>query len=493
MATRAASSRSTTAYILFGGSGVTALMVWACFEMPVVFVGVIALAISVWLATQIKLFAAVTLLASVFIPTLQNVAGAGGLEYVDEIMIAALLVLSLVHVGTERRRVAALPGGWAFTAFLLFAAVGAVATGASPLLVGLDAFLIMKGILFAFAVAQIRWVDSDLKMMAKVGGWIVALVILGAAVNVAVPGIWLPIFASTENLNERGGVVNVISLFGHPGAFGQMMALSAIALLCYRHIVRKTPITAALMWGSFLGAILSTRRKAIIGLAAVVGWFAFSRKPAATALVIIALTPPLLLLSGSQIQSAFGEVYDEYFVNPDGAARTVLYRSAVDLANTHFPLGVGLSHYGGFVARENYSPFYVQQGFAGVWGLQQGGRFLTDTFWPMILGEGGWFGLTAFALGLILLARTALRVARLEESSALARWAGTVGMVWSIEFAFESIAAPAYTSPPANLLLFGILGVTSSLWANRKSAGAATATNYFPLTSEIAFGSRSSI
>jgi hypothetical protein len=468
MAHRAASSSTATICWTAGGAIAAVLLVWACLEAPLIFMAVVGLVLAAWLLTHVKMLAALTLLASIFIPTLQNVVGgAGGLEYVDEILIATTLVASFVHVAVDGRRVAALPGGWAFTSFALIAAVGSVVTAASPLLVGLDAFLIMKGVLFAFAVAQIPWSDSDLRRSAIIGGWIVAVVLVGAAINLASPGLWLPIFASTENLNERGGVVNVISLFGHPGAFGQMMALSAIALLCYRHLVRKSATTFVLMWGSLLGVVLSTRRKAIAGLAAVVAWFAFSRKPTATVLVILVLAPPLVLVFGAQIQSALGAVYEEYFVNPDGAARTVLYRSAVDLANAHFPLGVGFSHYGGFVARENYSPFYVQQGFAGVWGLQQGGRFLTDTFWPMILGEGGWFGTALFAFGLIRLARTSLRVARLGGSSNLERWAGTVGIVWSIEFAFESIAAPAYTSPPANLLLFGILGITSSLWANR--------------------------
>lgn len=442
------------------------VLVWSSLENPLVFVGAVGLALSLWFVARVKVLAAVALLSSMLIPTLQNVSGgAGGLEYVDEVLIAVLLIVSLGHVAVHRRRVVPLPGGWAFTVFLVLATAGAVTTGASPVLAGLDAYLIMKGVIFAFAVAQIPWTDRDLKLAIRIGAWLIAIVLVGAAINLVIPSVWLPVFASTENLNERGGVVNVISIFGHPGAFGQAMALSAVALLCYRYLVRKTPVTLVLMWGSVLGAVVSTRRKAIAGLAAVVTWFAFSRKPTATALVLVLALPPVLLLAMPQLQAALAEVYEEYFVNPDGAARTVLYRSAIELANTHFPLGVGLSHYGGFVARENYSPFYAQQGFAGVWGLQEGGRFLTDTFWPMIIGEGGWFGFVAFVLGLGLLARNALRVARMRTASPVTRWAGTVGMVWSIEFAFESLAAPAYTSPPSNLLLFGILGVAAALWA----------------------------
>jgi hypothetical protein len=450
--------------VRFWGFATTGTILIACLIVtaPLIAIALVAVPILAYLLTHPKTLIAVTVLATVFAPTLINATGLGGLDYADEVLVIASVVVAYSSAAIGRRAIVWLPGGGWFVVFLAIAALSGIVSQASFILMGQDAFLLLKGVLFAAAVAQLEWTTADIQRTAKIGAWLIGAIIIGAVVNLAIPGAWLPIFSASE-LNARGGVSNVISFFGHPSSFGQVMALSAIALLCYRQVVRKSPITLILFVGSVAGALVSVRRKAIIGLAVVIGWVGFTRKPLPTTLVLIVAAPIVALIFGDALLSALNGVYIEYFVNPDGAARTVLYSGSVTVANDRFPLGAGLSLYGTFVAASNYSPVYTELGFPGVWGLQLDGRFLTDTFWPAILGEGGWFGLVSFALGLIMLAVTSLRLSR-KAQDPLHRWVGIVGFAWSLEFLLESVASPVYVSPPTNLLLFGLLGLAAALW-----------------------------
>lgn len=108
----------------------------------------------------------------------------------------------------------------------------------------------------------------------------------------------------------------------------------------------------------------------------------------------------------------------EYYYFSDAStdqARTILTRTAIDLANGHFPLGTGFATFGAAVTSgvEYYSPVYYQYGFDNVWGLnmQQSG-FITDSFWPTVIGQFGYLGLFFVALSIFFLCRTSYRYAR---------------------------------------------------------------------------------
>ena len=57
-----------------------------------------------------------------------------------------------------------------------------------------------------------------------------------------------------------------------------------------------------------------------------------------------------------------------------------------------------------------YSPLYVKYNFNSVWGLSSGfGEFLTDSFWPMVIGELGVFGSVFYILSIILMFKFILK------------------------------------------------------------------------------------
>lgn len=98
-----------------------------------------------------------------------------------------------------------------------------------------------------------------------------------------------------------------------------------------------------------------------------------------------------------------------FYYQSDGFARGELTKTAVTIANTMLPLGSGFATYGSAVTAEPgyYSPLYYLYGLSTVHGLAPGhASFLSDTFWPIVLGQFGWVGLACYAAAIALLARS---------------------------------------------------------------------------------------
>ena len=98
-----------------------------------------------------------------------------------------------------------------------------------------------------------------------------------------------------------------------------------------------------------------------------------------------------------------------YFAHLD-FARSVMARDCLKLANRFFPLGTGFATYGSYMATVHYSPLYQTLGYDNVYGLSsQSPYFLSDTFWPIITAQFGYFGLILFLLIVITFFQIAFR------------------------------------------------------------------------------------
>lgn len=99
---------------------------------------------------------------------------------------------------------------------------------------------------------------------------------------------------------------------------------------------------------------------------------------------------------------AFSHNQIQYYFSGE-RARNILLRYGVVTAKKYFPLGAGFAAYGTAIARDTYSMLYDRYGFSEYYGLsREMGDFLTDGFWPAILGEFGFIGL----LGMLMLIGT---------------------------------------------------------------------------------------
>src|SRR5699024_9712799 len=101
---------------------------------------------------------------------------------------------------------------------------------------------------------------------------------------------------------------------------------------------------------------------------------------------------PVLLIVGAY------QIYYYFFSSlQNESARYQLMTKSIEIAADHFPLGSGFGTCASYRSAEWYSPIYETYGLSHVWGLEQGkAYFVSNNFWPMILGQTGWPGLVCF-------------------------------------------------------------------------------------------------
>lgn len=97
------------------------------------------------------------------------------------------------------------------------------------------------------------------------------------------------------------------------------------------------------------------------------------------------------------------EQFEYYFAADSETARSILLQYGIITAQTYFPFGAGFGTYGTAVARDTYSVLYTQYGFHRYWGLAENGGFMTDNYWPAVMGEFGFLGtlLNVFLIALV--------------------------------------------------------------------------------------------
>lgn len=97
----------------------------------------------------------------------------------------------------------------------------------------------------------------------------------------------------------------------------------------------------------------------------------------------------------------FKDQFEMYF-NPNklemGWSRAVILYYSFKIGNDFSPLGTGFGTYASFFSGKYYSWVYELYGIDNVYGIsKQYWEFVSDQFWPMLLGQFGYFGLISFA------------------------------------------------------------------------------------------------
>jgi hypothetical protein len=414
-----------------------------------------------------------TVLAVLFVRPLEHLVPVAALGYLDETLVLLCAVVLPLRRVVGGRRLRAFPGQWWFAGFAAAGLLSGVVLGVAPVTFLSGAAVICKGLVFAWAVAQVDWEERHLRVVARVGAVLVIACLVATVLNYVIPGPWNSVMASDPNAIESRGVLpSLVGPFSHPIDLGQFMALSTIALTAWRIAVRRGPLTFALMVATAAGAVLSARRTAISSLVAGWLWVKAVGRSIGALLAIAVCVPLAALVLAAPIGVVVTTTYQDYLA-PHGEpeARTVLTRDSFGVAADHFPTGAGFGRFGSAIAAETYSPEYLERGYPDIWGLgrtAEDGRFLTDTEWPAIIGETGFLGTAAFALGLFAIHRASRRL-WLSSGPPLHRWAGLVAAGWTIACLVQSVATVTFTGPPVYGLYFGLVGVVTALSDRRGS------------------------
>jgi hypothetical protein len=440
---------------------------------PLATAAVLAAATAIVLAIAApRATAALTALAVLFVRPLEHLVQVSALGYLDEGLVVLCLITMPLRRVIDRKPLRNFPGQWWFALFLVCGVLSALLLHVPVAIFLTGAFVIAKGLLFGWAVAQVDWAERHLAVAVRVGTVLILLCLAATAANFAIPGAWNAVLASDVNaVEERSVLPSLIGPFTHPIDLGQFMALSFVAVAAWRAVIGKSAFTLALLVATALAALATARRTASGSLAAAWLWMQVKLRSTAVLVSLLACLPVLVLVLAGPLTTVVAATYNTYVGNATREARTVLTVDSFKVAADHFPGGAGFGRFASATAANNYSPEYEARGYPYVWGLgrtEEDGRFLTDTEWPAIIGETGFFGALAYALGLVCAYRAGVR-AWSRAGSPLVRWAGLTSAGWLVASLVQSVATVTFTGPPAYGLLFGLIGVVTALSATTRS------------------------
>lgn len=410
-----------------------------------------------------KVFAATTVVVVLLSESAAQATGLQLFNLSDELGVLICVIMFSVRRILNGNRLRGLVGWPWFSLYLAVGLISSILHTVHPIWVVQDAYLFLKGPAFTYAVSQLDWTTKDLRRIARAGVAATIVFLAACGINGIIPSAWTATFALTGSPDYRYGFPSLIGPFVHPFVAAQFSALAFVAVLAYRSIVTKSRLSALLLILTGGANFLTFRRKSLVALigSSLSSLALLPRRRALAVFMMVLVLPILGILGWSVLRTASQMAYAEYLANPTGTSRTVFYHDSAVIALQHFPFGVGLSRYGSYLAGVHYSPEYVQRNYSSIYGLGTGSNnlFLTDTFWPAVLGESGVLGVLGYSMGLWEIARVGLGGRHSHDP--LVRWASVALAAWSLEYLIESSAAPTYSGPPLFLLLFGLAGVVS--------------------------------
>jgi hypothetical protein len=448
------------------------------------------LALVLSLRPSLKSFAVLLVVASVFAPSIGDATSLDALTYVDEGASVVLGVLIPIMLKLSGSRLVRLPGVWFIAGTLVLGLVSSVVAGVSTSATLQGAFLLLKMPLLAFGLAQLKWFESDVRALARgVVHLLIPIVALSVLLNMVLGKRW--VFLMTDGaggyIDYRYDLLSSQGIFSHPLILGNVSAILALAAFATMMHFPEIKHARAALFAVGLAGIASFRRTAIVGLVAAV-FFAWPKKARRTLLIGLCLIVPLLVVVlAADIQTTVTSTLNEYVYTSAPAPRTRLLIGSFDVAAVHAPLGAGFSRYGSFLAGVEYSPEYVRLGFPRVWGLSDrpgmSAAFLTDTQWPVLIGETGWIGFFMFIGFLFAIFRVFTRAARFVDEPHM-QWVATFGRGAFVVAIVASIGLPVFTSTPVAPLLFGLCGVAVRLVADHERGAGADLERNKPATEQ---------
>lgn len=112
------------------------------------------------------------------------------------------------------------------------------------------------------------------------------------------------------------------------------------------------------------------------------------------------------------------QLFSYYIAMGIGSARAMLTLASPFVAWDHFPTGSGWATFGSAFSGDPYSPVYGQYLLRGIWGISpEYHAFISDTYWPMVLGQCGFFGFAALVVGLVLMARRLMGCVKADKGA----------------------------------------------------------------------------
>lgn len=409
-----------------------------------------------------------------------------GVRQIDEVVIPAMFAISLWRTKPWRRGLIEPVRDGAMALVVLLGVTASVVNAVPPGVWLVALLLMLKGVAFLYIVMWHDFTIDDVRLFVmSVFAVAAAVLVLGFAEALSQTA-FRQFFNLPTPTDVRGQLPGIESIFVFPVLFSWFMTFAAIFLFSYYLVFRRLWLLVAALVVS-AGMFLAGRRRAIVGLVvALVGGLVAQLRGGVSRRTLVRLWLPvggvalvlaIVFLPG--LTRLYNQTIQEWLLAPpppapqepgpggieyvQGNPRLLLYQTSVTLAVEHFPLGAGLGRFGSPMSRVDFSPVYAEYGLDRIWGLTPAfPAYVTDTFWPHVLGEIGVIALGAYvvflgALGVAVWRSTRRVAAPFLHAFCLGAW------MLFLHALVESVASSMYESPPRIYLTFGAIGVALAL------------------------------
>lgn len=186
------------------------------------------------------------------------------------------------------------------------------------------------------------------------------------------------------------------TFFGHPSRFGSFMSLIGMVYFWSSQKTKKDLVISMIMVTS---SALSLRSKSFGFIVIYIGiMFLITKSHKDIKLISTKKILSGLLILALAIYAGW-EKFQFYFVtgtqNENMFARPALYLGAIDILHDYPILGTGFGTYATHASALYYSPIYYKYSLNQIEGLEEGGQFISDTFFPEF-AQFGVFGIFLF-------------------------------------------------------------------------------------------------
>lgn len=327
--------------------------------------------------------------------------------------------------------------------------------------------LTFQGVILFFLLLQIDFKEDFFERYLKLLSIIGVVTILIAFAEFIKPEV-IQNFIHGNNIKEmaviRGDYRSIISIFSHPELFAWFMGfMFCVNLALYLTTGSKKYLYFAIVF--LLAVILSLRRKSILACI-LVSLIAVLISNKNQSFKISYFAGAAILLA-----SSFVVFYDKViflyentvtrYLSNEGfyTPRTILLNESLILADSNFPFGTGMGTFGSWMSTVFYSPLYEEIGLSTNYGMTKDFPiFLTDTYWPMIIAELGWFGFMFMMLfwgALILkLFKSQLNKPMVLKTHAL------ISIFALLQLIIESTSSPSLSRSPQIFIVMVLVAVT---------------------------------
>lgn len=161
---------------------------------------------------------------------------------------------------------------------------------------------------------------------------------------------------------------------------------------------------------------------------------------------------PLVTVGGILAVFAGFKQFMTYYGN-NNQPRAIMFRDSIQLMLEHFPFGTGYATYGSIMATNYYSVLYRKLGYNNYYGLSEAySSYLTDGFWPSVLGQFGFVGTILFLFVVGIYIKKSVDVFVINRRKGVAMLAIMIYMI------IISLAETSFFGP-VSLLYFMLFGI----------------------------------